>query len=611
MGLRQLINASITLVFVCAFALGQSAPTDADKEKADKELRDRVMQLLDKAVGEAVELRLPQNRAIVYALTADMYWKFDAKRGRELFQNSASEIIAFNQETEKEKRESPASNNAFFEISDFRGDIRNEILPLVAKHDAELALDMLVQTRPARLSEAIARSAETKASSDMLTYNPDRIRVSQELALEQQFALLAADENPERAIKLIRDSLSKGVSQNVLALLQKLFRKDEKKATDLAGEVIKKFVDTDLSKSNEDMQMAMMFLQFAFKPSAPMGNPKEKQFNFTESQAKDLAAKIANTLLNGPKTFAMTETLSRAMPMLEKFVPDKVAMLKQRKAENDAGLPPEFRRMQEQQKMYDPNSTPEDIIAQVPKMQNEFERSMAYQVLSTKIGQIEDEARAKKLIDQIPDEKVKTSLMERFESARIDRNAVAGKIDDARRTIAILTNKRTRIQKLVNLAIQIHKKGGEKDIATAVELMTEATAQTSEYPETLEDMNEIMEVVRGYAIIDKESAFRMFEPIVVRLNEHMQASATLAGFNPQNSNFKRGELMLTVGSRTNLSPLVGFIPQMQMLGKADLDRMMAVTERFARSDARAVVRLYVLQGFLREEKKPDAVAKDK
>ena len=59
----------------------------------------------------------------------------------------------------------------------------------------------------------------------MFSYNADKQLVRQELSLEQQFALMAADENPDRAIKMVRDSLAKGVSYSVLPLLKKLNKK--------------------------------------------------------------------------------------------------------------------------------------------------------------------------------------------------------------------------------------------------------------------------------------------------------------------------------------------------------------------------------------------------
>ncbi|MEQ1606734.1 MAG: hypothetical protein ABL999_17870 [Pyrinomonadaceae bacterium] len=602
MGLRQLTSAFLALAFLCSLAVGQTQPTEsnADKEKKTKEQNERVVQLLDQAIGEAVSLRLPQNRAVVYAMSGDLYWKFDEKRARELFRNSAAEILSYNQEAEKERREVTAQN-MLSDIFEVRSELRTEILPLVAAHDAELALELLVQTRPAKLAEAMARAAmPNKPTNDLL--NMDRLKVSQELALEQQFALLAADENPDKAIKLIKDSLSKGISAAVLPLLQKLYKKDEKKAIELAGDVIKKLVDADMTKGFEDIQVAMSFLQFASKPP-PAANAKEKQFAFTDAQIKDLANKLANVFLNGPKTLVMSSLLPTAISMLEKFVPDKIALLKARKAENEASMPPELKQSMELQKLFDPSATPEDILAQLPKLSSEFEKSMAYQSLSGKIGEIEDEVRAKKLIDQIPDEKTKANLLEQFESTKIARTASAGKLDEARKLIGNLTNKKTQIQRLVALAMDFNRKGGEKDIENAKALMKDAKALTPEYAETTDEMNDVMEVVRGYAVVEPDSAFRMFEPIIDRINEHVQASATLARFNPQNTNFKKGELVLIVNGRRTDSPLFQFIPQMQMLGKADLDRMNGASNRFARSDAKAIVKLYVLQGFLKDDKK--------
>jgi hypothetical protein len=40
-----------------------------------------------------------------------------------------------------------------------------------------------------------------------------------------------------------------------------------------------------------------------------------------------------------------------------------------------------------------------------------------------------------------------------------------------------------------------------------------------------------------------------------------------------------------------------------LLGKADLNRTGSLADRFARNDARTIVKLLVAQGFLQEEKK--------
>ena len=43
--------------------------------------------------------------------------------------------------------------------------------------------------------------------------------------------------------------------------------------------------------------------------------------------------------------------------------------------------------------------------------------------------------------------------------------------------------------------------------------------------------------------------------------------------------------------------LFRYINQIQMLGKADLNRMSLFSDKFQRSDARTIVKLFVAQGF--------------
>ena len=88
-----------------------------------------------------------------------MYWKFDEKRARELFRNSGNDIIVANAEAEKDKK---ADDDPFYAVFEL-GNVRNEILPLIAKHNADLALELLTQTRPAKITEALAKASQPNA----------------------------------------------------------------------------------------------------------------------------------------------------------------------------------------------------------------------------------------------------------------------------------------------------------------------------------------------------------------------------------------------------------------------------------------------------------------
>jgi hypothetical protein len=580
-------------------------PIPAEKTEKQKELEKRVVEMLDGALSDAATLKLAQNRAVVYALAGDLYWQFDEKRARELFRMSASEIVNANIEADKEKKE---TEDPYAGIFEFSSDSRSEILPLIAKHDADLALEVLVQTRPAKLIEAMAKAAlpTTKQDGGMFDFNPDRYRVQQEVALEQRFAVLAAEQNPDKAIKLIKDSLAKGISWNVMPLLQKLNEKDPKKAQALADDVVAKIVDTDLGKKMEDLQAAVRFVQGATNPNAAKESNKKK-FKFTDTQLKDIANKLTGTFLQAaPMSFQMSMVMGQVMNDLEKFVPERMPVLKQKQAEAMKNMPPEFSRMQQQQKIWNPNSTPEEILAAWPKY-NEIERASANQALVMKIAQIDDDARAKKLIDQIPDEKTRDQVRERYESARIARASQEGKLDEAKKLISNLTKKKTQIQKLVSLAIEFYKKGTDKDKETAAGLMKDAKALANEFPEDEDELNDLMEIIKGYAIISPPDAFRLFEPVIDMVNDFLQASAILSKYNKRNRNFKKGELLMRInGSSWDGLLLFRYVKQMQMMGKADLNRMAVLTDRFQRSDTRTIVKLYVVQGFLQDDKKSES-----
>lgn len=603
-----MISARLTnlLTIILLFSLtvfSQTSPTESptDKEKAKKELEKRVLEMLDQAVGDAGTLKLAENRAIVYAIAGDLYWKFDEKRARELFRNAGNDILVANTEADKQKKDDDDPYASFFS---FGNDARSQILPLVAKHDADLALELLVQTRPAKLGESLAKATlpNTKQEGGYMDFNPDQFRVRQEIGLEQQLAVLAAEQNPDKAIKLIKDSLSKGISWNVLSLLQKLNKKDEKKATALADDVVKKITDTDLAKKGEDLSAAIRFLQYSTNPNAPK-NPKEKPFKFTEAQLRNIAVKVADTFMQPSNSLQITMGMNTAMPTLEKIVPEKMPMLKQKQAEAMKNLPPELKRMQQSEKIWNPNSTPEEILADLPKM-NEIEKVSAYQSLNNKIAQIEDDARAKKLIEQIPDEKARASAAEQYESGKISRAAKDGKLDDAKKLIGNLTKKKTQIQKLVSLAMDFQKKNTEKDRETAANLMKDAKALANESPEDEDELNDLMEIVRGYAVVAPAEAFRIFDPIVDQINDIVQATAILSKYNKRNQNFKKGELVMKVnGYSWDGLLLFRYINQIQLLGKADLNRMSAFSDRFQRTDARTIVKLFVAQGYLKEEKK--------
>ncbi len=616
---------------------------DPDAAKKQKELDERIMQTLDQAIGDGSMLRLPQNKALIFAIAGDLYWKYDEKRGRDLFRNAASEIVSYNTETEKEQ--ATAQQNANGQRGGGGGggggfqppaqdDPRPQVLQLVAAHDAGLAYQMLLQTRSTTLAAAMLKAAQPGSvptngrgnggqggGGRSANFDPTSLEVGQETALDQQYALLAAQDDPDASIKLIKDSISAGISPNVLPALQNLYKKDDKKAGELAGDVVSNITGTNLTTNTQNINVILNFLNFATQPVAATasGTAPVRQFNFTDAQAKDLANKLVSTFTSATPSAQMIAMINRAIPTLQKIVPEKIALLNQKIAEGQKALPTTGRGAQQAQRLYDRSAQPEDILAQIPKMTNDNDKRQAYQTIANKAAQLTDEARAQKLIDQISDDTIKGSAQKQFDAAKINRSAATGKLDDARRMISQLTDPKTKIQKTVQLAIQFQALGDEKSLAAAKSLMKDARGMTNDVPNDEDDLADLMEVVRGYAVVDPETAFHLAEPLMDQMNELVQASAVLSKFNKRDRTFKKGELVLKLngnsgfgggqggggfGGQGNSVLLFRYLPQIQLLGKADLGRMSETADRFTRSDLRTLVKLVVLQGFLKQDKKP-------
>jgi hypothetical protein len=427
------------------------------------------------------------------------------------------------------------------------------------------------------------------------------MEASQELSLEQQIASSAAEQDPDVAVRMIKESLSNGISASVLPLLQKLAKLDDKKAADLGSDVVQKLLDSDMVKNTDPLRTGINFLQYSTvsqttSPTTPQAtpDPQAKQFTFTTAEQKDIANKLATSLLAMPTTPSPNNWFNQVIPLIDKVAPDRSAALRQRQAEITNGAPANAQgRGQGRQNLFNSTTTPEQIISQLPTMA-EPDRVMAYAALGTKIAAITDEAQGKKLIDQVPDEDQRAALQQRLDNAGVARSIEAGKLDDARKQIASITDRRQQLQRYVALAIGYSKTGNEKDLETAKSVLKDARALTAGFPDTGDDLSDLMELVRGYAVVEPESAFKMVEPGIDMINEYVQATAVLSKYNRDRS-FRNGELIFrpnTPGS----SLVFRYLSQMQLLGKADLVRANQLLDRVSRPDARLILRLYALQG---------------
>ncbi len=571
----------------------QMPEPDTEKAKAKLARDKRIAEMVEQAVGEVPALKLPGNRAVIFALAGDIYWRLDPERSRVLFRKAISEIQAHHLEAATAKTVLPSLGIATTNSNPI--DIRSEILPVVSRRDPDLALEMLVQTRPPHVADAMARYPDEGVPAPAGSApDPARTLAARERLLEDGIQQLAARSDPEKSIKFIRESLAKGLNRNVLPVLESLRQKDAKAALDLGEEVIRKALSADLARNEADFRTAVSFLQFAARPLPANTGPRA--FNFSDEQAKELANKVVSTYLQNQSPPAWINELMRqwATPIFEKFVPERAAQLKLRLSQNIAKAQSASGRGQP--RLWNSDSTPEELAAVIAKIKDTSERASASSLLANKINQIQDDDRARRLIEQIPDANLRTRATEQFEANRTNRATQSGKLDEARGMIEGLSNRRMKVQRLVALAIQYHRRGTAETQEQSRVAMNDARSLVREQPEDGDDIDDLMQIVAGYAVIEPDIAFRMFEQMIPQFNEIIGASAVLDKFTRRSRSFDKGEIVMRI-NRVPGEELVLFryINQSQMLGRADLERMHLLAERFDRNDTRAIVRLLVLR----------------
>lgn len=603
MRMRRFFYLIILLSVICFSTAAQTSPTESDteKEKVQKELEKNALDLADEAVIEANSLKLWENRALVFAIGGDLVWKTDQKRARKLFRDAANELVQ-GATLPKEKTKD------YSEEYDFWQDLspRRSILLMIAARDADLALDLLQETRPPELQAAInarnqpqVANGQKKTAVENLAERKNSYKVQQEIDLEQGFAVKAAEQDPKKAAKLIRDSLSKGVSNSAIELIKKINEKNEDLGKDLLGEVIQKLLDADFNaKTGSERGVGtMLLLQSATPQIFKSQNDKFKPLKIEDKYLKDIAGKLANFYLQATD-FQSFFSFSQILPALEKYLPEKVALLKQKESAVNKLIPEEFRTYQETARLTsDPNTSPEKLIDAAEKSVG-YNKFQLYRTAIDKFLESGNGEKARQLLENASEGKQKDDALAYLDSKLSDKAIKDDKLDDAQKLIGRATTNSSKVKILVDLAIGFQKKNTEESHKTALKLMDDARRLINEIPESREDVADILKVAAGFTNIEPDRAFPYLTPLIDMANDLMTAGSLLAKYNKRDTTFKQGELIFT----QNLGgSFLSYGKELGALAKSDFGRTQGLIGQFRRNDVRVLAKILIAQSVLKEK----------
>jgi hypothetical protein len=600
MRLARVLHVFAGLLISTSVAFGQAAavaPTASPAaEKSPPEIEKKALSLLERTIGDADSLRLPENRVYVFASSADLLWTRDEKRARQLFRRGANELNALFGASEENADELPEH---FWILQNSR----NQFLNLVASRDVELALEFLRQTRP-------------PVYDRMLNLPPDKIKfyrnlhqqAQNELNLEKELAARLSKQNPRRALELARANLSKGASYSDLNLINQLKNTEPELASKFADEVLQKLLSTDFSDPN-DYNARGLTQNFLSQFSASPDSEETKQFKIDKNALRRLAAKYADYFSGNTLQQHSFRDIQYALPIFERILPERVAALRQRYQRLRENYLAQNQHDQFQEKFNQLNggAAAETLLGEAENFPIEM-RSQIYASAANKMAQAGNYASGRQLLISLSGKQARQYALNQFDWQSLYRFLNEEKYAEAEQIIAQQTDRSQKIRLLIQTAGYFsNKKQNEK----ADQYISEARSLVNPNPENYVELNDLMQVLGAGADSGTEKMFDLVESFVPKFNEIFAATAFLSKYQPSYGSFREGELVFTHnnyggisferhsygGMTVNLN-----LMRLDSLGKANLERAMNLADRFERSDVRTAARMMILRGALLDAK---------
>ena len=551
----------------------QAPQPSPEQLKAQAELEKKSFALLEEVLADSVNLKLPENKLYVNFILADLLWKKDEKRARELYEKSKQIFTDYINNLNLEGDEYP---QIFEQIQQ----LRQEVLQQLVNRDVELALDFLRATKLA---------------------NPYGENSQQELMVEANLANQVAQHDPKKGLKLAKENLAKGLSSSIVQSLFSLQSNDPKGAAELAQAILQKIRTEDLFDNNDSFYAAMSFFHLTNQENKNrVVSPDPKRVPLlSQSEFKELADIILTYGLKAAATnntqanSNFTSNILNQLEDLEKLFPTKVAELKAKTGIDKSPVTQMTKAYEELNKLTEKASV-EEILAAGKKAKKEIQNNYIEQAAAKAYQQGNTDLAGQILTENIKSPSDRKSRLDNYAQSFCYGLLAANKLDDAYQAIQQLKNTEHRLNLLASL-IQNYKEKGNKQ--RVQQLLDEAYSLINKDEETHNQFNQILSIVAQYIEVDASKGVSLLSPISHRLNEIVNASIIMEKFEGNNNASRLGELFFRrEGSTINI--VTEYNSVLIPLAKNDFEQAKSLTDQFQRTDLRLISKLSLLRGLL-------------
>lgn len=627
-----LFYAAVTPALAQDKTAGQQPTAQPTAEELEKkaEREKNAYRLLDQVIDEAQSLRLTENRVRVQVNAADMLWDKNQGRARSLFQMAGEGLAEL-------ARTPPSTNNRRpneAATQDRRAfQLRQELVLAAAKHDAQLAYQLLATTKSAAPVVQVA-------NNDQRT--PPRPQFNTEDNLEQILLGRIAALDPKLAAQNAEQMMDKGqFPRTVSEVINQLYRQDAEAGAKLADKTVKKIQSANILTNNEATILAQSMLNAGVRQPTndvaavnplPAGVPIGSRVPTLEQAAYvDLLSAVIDAALKAapPARTATTQTpaapqrgrsgvgpqppvaavrpgqptdaqieqanarrliasLMIAMPVIEQQLPTKAAAVKAKLTELGAG---NLSGMGQPQQFFPQQNPTVDSLMQAaataqPSMQNRLYQQAAFKALEE--GNTD---RARQIATDHLTATTRDSVLQRIQYRELALKADSMGFDEIRQMINGL---QTDNEKL-NFLLQVANDAQKANPKLALQLLDEARQMTNRRATSYEHFEQQLRVARAFASVDPGRSFEVLEPAISQMNELLAAAAVLNGF--EMNMFRDGEMTI-MPSNGLTSTINRFGQELATLAINDFERAEVLAGRFQIAEARIMTRLAIVQGLL-------------
>ena len=551
---------SILIIAILALLLGPVARAQDKSQTPDAARREKALDLLQSLAAQLPTLQSAENRARIGANIAESLWAHDEKRARALFIGIEEDINWGLRAREIKNSRDEYSATVFMKL-------RTDIVTRIAKHDAELAFDFLRATA--------------------LTYEKiPRAVVERERDFEVKLATQIVASNPDLALKIGRQSLNHGFSNNLLPLLKQLHKKHREHGLTLYRETVRALRDSDFSRDTRKFYFARSLAENLTPPL--VDEPAFRDF---------IDLWISKAVANGCDKSDITEEWTSfcdqvrlLLPRMQKIAPQQTAQLKRLATEdnphswerNNFAYGELFNALNE-----DDFDEALELAKQYPQMEAEIYWRAAVKAMANG-----DTERALKIANDFNgDPQAKQRLL-----AELKGNEGAGSVTDEQ-----LAQVQTELDKLPQVEDQLRflaglaNRAGVKNRPAALKLLDQATGIAESMKPGKVQMTSQLVLALLYCAEKSDRGLAMMESLIPKLNEMIDAAVKLDEF--ETHYLRDGEWNMSANGP--LGEVLTYLSQnAAYYAWTDFDRAVNLAAQFDRSEIRMMAQTKLAQSIL-------------